>query len=127
VPLDHFIARRNALSNNLIVKVFGEEFLQFMNQPASTPPPIGSSPSSTTPASTSTTKTPNGGKKSVEYGPHLPSQQSEEVQQLEQHSWGKEPYGTPGFSWFKVLTRTTVEIILVSILAVLVGMYLNKK
>jgi hypothetical protein len=126
--LDHFLARRNALSDNLISKIFGNELLQIMNQSTSSPSPSSSStaPTPVPPASLSA-KTAKGSKPPVEYGPHLPSEQLQEVQQVEQPSWGKEPYGTPGFSWFKFITRTTVELILVSALAVLVGMYLNKK
>ena len=125
------------LSDKLISDHFGEQILTIMMM--SSPPkrtnghlPVGpdSKSSPKTKISNVTPAIKAKGSSPVEYGPQLPKQSSQEEVQTSGASagivsWGKEPYGSPGFSWFKFLTRTTVELLLVTGISIAVAMFLN--
>lgn len=137
VPLDHFLSRRNSLSNELILKVFGEEIAKEMEQ--LTKERYNTSISSST--ASSTTSSTQQQQKSVEYGPQLPQGNQSSLQKKNKedksittttnnntsYSWGKEPYGSPEFTWFKFLSRTTLELVLVSVLAIIIANGLSTK
>jgi hypothetical protein len=136
VPLDHFLGRRNMLSEKLIFDHFGEQILTIMMM--SSPPksttrhlPVGTESKSSKNVKTSTATSSAAAKvpPPVEYGPQLPQQQEKTaatpVTGEGVASWGKEPYGSPGFTWFKFLTRTTVELLLATGVAIAVAMFMN--
>jgi hypothetical protein len=134
------------LSEKLIADRFGEQILtiMMMSSPPATPSssdkpatphlPMGTtSKSSNTKTSTSTNAVAGVGaaKPPVEFGPQLPQQLSKHEEKTAPAtaalSWGKEPYGSPEFTWLKFLTRTTLELLLATGLAIAVGMFMNAK
>lgn len=125
VPLDHLLSRRNSLSPEFVCKIFGEEIANELNSKQTKVTTKQSKPS-----------------QKNEYGPQLPNTStntntststqttttsSSTTKDKTVFSWGKEPYGSPEFSWFKFLSRTTLELLLVSVLAIIVANGMNAK
>mmetsp|Transcript_23148 Transcript_23148/g.33923 ORF Transcript_23148/g.33923 Transcript_23148/m.33923 type:complete len:224 (+) Transcript_23148:40-711(+) len=115
VPLDHFLSRRNHLSDAVLLKYFGEDFVKKVKTKPSQNQPTGS---------VSSEKVIED--KPVEYGPAPRPKEEVDSDKEEPTSdfmklvmWGKEQPHSPDFTWRKFLIRTSIEILVVSIIAAL--------
>jgi hypothetical protein len=122
VPLDHLLARQKCLSEKLVKTYFGEEF--WVTEPGRVQ------------VEKKVAKNRAKGDKVEEFGPQLPSSSSEELTESEKElenkitkimNWGKEPMGSEGFSWFKLVVRSMGEVVVIGIVGLLISLYFGPK
>ena len=126
VPIDHLLLRQKCLSDEIVKKYFGEDYV------------VSKAPALSKESTTSVkreSKRAKSDKTEQEFGPQLPpadEQLTPEEEALEAKltqiiNWGKEPMGSEGFSWFKLVVRSMGEVCVVALFAVLATWYMGSK